>query len=804
MVLWSSNLFDDVIIRKEKIMNNTNIPTEEVVDLSPFKRMVMTIGTLPTAFTESMTYYEALAYFVKEIEQIIHAVNQNAEATKELQTLYTQLKQYVDDYFDNLDVQEEINNKLDEMAEQGELADIIAQYLQLAGVLAYDTKASMKTAVNLTNGSICKTLGDNNIQDGKGSFYKVRQIQNTDIIDEENIIALSDNNLVAEKIKDNKDVKVNSNIQLTLLGRTLHKNGITNQRDYDATTHYFSMSQGGCAINENIYAVCYIETNDALKNDNMAKLDLIDLRNGTVTDTVTFEGGHCNKVFYNPETEKLYTVDCYYLNSGNMVLTSNIHEFDVNDLSVNRLIQPSITDDDNNPMNHFEYDKVTGKYYALSLINDDEDIQINEIDFTDFTTIRKFYIENYRKYNKNDGVIFQNCVINNNRIYICLTGAQNIKVYDMNGSLIEILNLPKTIDSVYRNSELEGFSIVGNRFYCNAWDNVNNLRNSINTFYTFSLDENSPKTENEYFSSSLTIYVDKEANIWNPRGSQSLPFTELYELQQYLQSEELQGTTVTISLKENASPDEYDRFDISPNTSVIIEANNNKLSPNVSGKLTLYKAKIYRSNPNDVPFYIQTAGNVKMFECTFEEQFVSNIIITNYGTLLFGDNNQYTLTDTSKILINLAFGGTLITNLDIAQLNFGSGQTYLMNDKYKINKTEINSNAIAAFDYNDFMTSNNLNPLSSNFNRFKKFIVEYSFVDSGLRCYKAVNKRDYINISDTNMSDSGTTYMNIYEMTIQFTAYHINILHNKSYDLLTNTWDTTTQLMKLQNIWLAN
>ena len=788
-------------------MNNQNpsVPTEEVVDLSPFKRMVMTIGTLPTAFTESMTYYEALAYFMQELNKIIQAVDQNAEATKELQKLFVELTEYVDHYFDNLDVQEEINNKLDDMAESGELADIIAQYLQLAGVLAYDTKAAMKTAENLAEGSICKILGDSSMQDGKGAFYKVRQVDNDDIIDEINLVALSDLNLVAEKIKDNNDVKVNSNIQLTLLGRTLHKNGITNQRDYDAETHYFTMTNGGCAISENLYAVCYIETNVALKDDNMSKLEIIDLRDGSVVDSVTFEGGHCNKVFYNPETEKLYTVDCYYLVSGIITETSNIHEFDVNDLSINTLIEPTVTDDNNKPMNHFEYDKITGKYYAGSILSDGTTLQINEIDFTDFTTIRKFYIQNYRKYNNNtEGVILQNMVINNDRIYVALTGAQVIKVYDMTGSLIEIINLPKTIDSIYRLAELEGFSIYNDRFYCNAWENINNLRNSINTFFTFSLDKNSPKTENEYFSSSLTIYVDKESPTWCPKGTQDLPFNEIYEIQTYLTSPELKATSITIDLKQNASPDEYDRFSIFHDVSIVMECRGNKIACFIEGNVTMHSPKTYKANPNDWIIHITSGGILKLFTATFEEEFVDNMIINNFGKLIFGGNNQYVLTDKSKKLINMSFGSELLTKLDIAQIAFASPNTFLYPNQYKINKNTIDSSAITSYDYNDYMNANSLNPLSSTFDGFTKIIVEYSFVDSGLKYYKTAIKRDYINVSDVNMSDSGQTYMNIYEMALQFTSSKIQVLYNKSYDVLNSQWDTTTQLMKLQNIWLAN
>ena len=104
------------------------LKTIETVDMSPFKHMVMTIGELPSSFVESMTYYEALAWLDNYIEKtLIPTINNNAEAVEELQGLYTILHDYVENYFDNLDVQEEIDNKLDEMVEDGTFNTIINQ-----------------------------------------------------------------------------------------------------------------------------------------------------------------------------------------------------------------------------------------------------------------------------------------------------------------------------------------------------------------------------------------------------------------------------------------------------------------------------------------------------------------------------------------------------------------------------------------------------------------------------------------------------------------------------------------------------
>lgn len=157
--------------------------------MSPFVTFCQ--KTIPLAFDESMSYMEALYALRKYIEGMTGAINTNAEALVKLQ-------EYVEHYFDNLDVQEEINNKLDEMAESGQLADIIAGYVELKAKLAYDTVTAMKIADNLVDGSFATTLGYYAKGDGGASDYKVRTITNADVVDEMKIVALANPNLVAE------------------------------------------------------------------------------------------------------------------------------------------------------------------------------------------------------------------------------------------------------------------------------------------------------------------------------------------------------------------------------------------------------------------------------------------------------------------------------------------------------------------------------------------------------------------------------------------------------------------------------
>ena len=168
----------------------------EIKYVSPFKRLCITVGNLPTAYIESMSYYEGLTFLVNYLSNnVIPALNNNGQVVNEL-------KDYVENYFENLDVQEEINNKLDEMAESGVLQDIITSYLQVSGVLAYNTVADMKVAENLIDGSIAKTLGYYSINDSGSAYYKIREISNSDVVDEMFIISLNDDNLIAELIVD--------------------------------------------------------------------------------------------------------------------------------------------------------------------------------------------------------------------------------------------------------------------------------------------------------------------------------------------------------------------------------------------------------------------------------------------------------------------------------------------------------------------------------------------------------------------------------------------------------------------------
>ena len=160
--------------------------------LTPFKWCMLQSFPFIEATFDSINNYALLC-------KIVEYVNKNTVKTNEIGIKVEELN----NWFNSLDVQDEINNKLDEMAENGQLSDIISQFLNTQAVIAFNNISEMKNADNISNGSICRTLGENQYNDGKGYYYKIRNITNNDIIDELNILSINNSEtLIAERINN--------------------------------------------------------------------------------------------------------------------------------------------------------------------------------------------------------------------------------------------------------------------------------------------------------------------------------------------------------------------------------------------------------------------------------------------------------------------------------------------------------------------------------------------------------------------------------------------------------------------------
>lgn len=181
-------------------MNNNLIPNYKTLTRIPlFRRAVLQSFPFIEEDFDALNDYELLCKVVEYLNNVIKQQNLVGENTDELLRVYLALKNYVDSYLNDETLQPLINNKLDEMAESGQLEQIIEQFLQSTAIWSFNTVSEMQEATNLINGSTVETLGYYSINDGGGALYKITNtLSATDIQEELN------DNLYATLIVKNK------------------------------------------------------------------------------------------------------------------------------------------------------------------------------------------------------------------------------------------------------------------------------------------------------------------------------------------------------------------------------------------------------------------------------------------------------------------------------------------------------------------------------------------------------------------------------------------------------------------------
>ena len=119
--------------------------------------------TLPLVYDDSLSYYELLCKVVNYLNTTIEDVNM-------LGTEFVELQKTVEDYFSDLNVQDEVNKKLDEMVEDGTLESIVVRYFKyktyynaldygIVGDDSTDNKEKIQELINRVK------------QDGGGTIY---------------------------------------------------------------------------------------------------------------------------------------------------------------------------------------------------------------------------------------------------------------------------------------------------------------------------------------------------------------------------------------------------------------------------------------------------------------------------------------------------------------------------------------------------------------------------------------------------------------------------------------------------------
>lgn len=93
---------------------------DNYIDLKPFKFWCQKV--LPLVYDDSLSYYELLC-------KVVDYLNKTMTDVTVLHDEFVQLQNWINTYFDNLDVQSEINTKLDAFAKDGTLSNLIKPFI---------------------------------------------------------------------------------------------------------------------------------------------------------------------------------------------------------------------------------------------------------------------------------------------------------------------------------------------------------------------------------------------------------------------------------------------------------------------------------------------------------------------------------------------------------------------------------------------------------------------------------------------------------------------------------------------------
>ena len=119
--------------------------------------------------SESGTCLQQTARMYAKVNQLVRSVNDQNETIADYIQQFIDLKDYVEDYFENLDVQEEINNKLEQMVTDGSLQSLIDYYfsgitakVDAQNAVIEEFKEDVNSTIDDQNEHIDEAIGEQN------------------------------------------------------------------------------------------------------------------------------------------------------------------------------------------------------------------------------------------------------------------------------------------------------------------------------------------------------------------------------------------------------------------------------------------------------------------------------------------------------------------------------------------------------------------------------------------------------------------------------------------------------------------
>ena len=460
---------------------------------------------------DAITNYDLLGALTDYLNNVIKNEENVESNVAKLNQAYLELFTYVKDYFDNLDVQEEINNKLDEMVEDGTLTQIIGDFIE------FSKKSYIIDEIEIEKIYVENNKGDVFISsiphlDKDGNLLKIKHGYANDNIDTGNEIPteFSSRNhctLVSNASVGAVDSQVSAHIKKgELVGLYIHDGEILkDNRQY--LTQSFLLNRWILGIKEDNTLVSYIGNEDSNTILNDGVVETCQAFIPLMIDGVNYKSALRNLgVTYWSDTSFVETQDsdCIYdkiyytLENGNYIGHYHLDEF-----AAGIQYFDEITRGDQRYQRSIICQDANKNIFFIN--NNGKGIEENKgLSLNDFFTLAKYYGATFAFVLDGGG---SSAIIHNNIMLNNPTDEQSSLSHYTNGLGYSIRKIP---DFLYFNKEIKTeYDININNIY----KNIQELNKKVKDNELSSQDKF--KSTTEFFENENQQHVFN-FNQWNP------------------------------------------------------------------------------------------------------------------------------------------------------------------------------------------------------------------------------------------------------------------------------------------------
>ena len=478
-------------------------------NLKPFRFWCQKV--LPLVYDDSLSYYELLCKVIDYLNKTIENVNELGENFDELQQMFNTLKQYVDNYFKNLDVQEEINKKLDEMVSDGTILKIFSTLVPYVMVDwfkdATDTEKILSAIEYCLSNNIHKLVFNERI-------YTITQLKDITIKVPSNLtldgnnctITISDNveteyfNLFGNDVNTKVENIYFKNFNFNLNGNNNLITDVTKRNNPQASIKFLNPECSNINIENCNFTNCsglhfvYINgEKGTVKNCNFSECGGSIIGNTANNDFTCCFMRVKNGCVENCNFSNTYTVYQTTIGGGNTAIELHCELGVINDCNFKKFKQSIITDNDttyntNNIITNCNFDTIN----AVDIWSEDANIAHKTIIDNCFATMtddgRFIYMYNCKQ--KPADIVITNCYLTHTDKSQNLTSIRNVgeflcynNIFNNCNSCLYFTNNDVTAnfkihDNIFKNSKngIEEKNAIQNFFSIQ-----NNIFNSISS-----------------------------------------------------------------------------------------------------------------------------------------------------------------------------------------------------------------------------------------------------------------------------------------------------------------------------------